>query len=574
MRAIKGGGKMELLYIWIGKYKNIRNKEFTISQNYNIHYDVKTKQLKIEKEQTIPNIFGENISNITLLVGKNGSGKTTLLETLTQFKIDSHQDTIFLVLYRTMINEGEHFIAETYHSKHDSLLCDISNPTSRARNIFIKRSNNNDTWENLNKDALEKLNFCLLHNIVGVEEKSTLSPRLKKVKLNEETSNALDIILNENIKKTLDRIKWDANPILKININVCNNEFDEIIPNLIPPERTNSKVESRSLKLKKLLQTQVILLNNLLHYLGNNSKFDRSSIDNIMQYKYSQLSVTQDWYNNCITSLKFILDNLNEHEFVDVFKKYVNVLDEFDENHFGENYIYLPLYKLNQAEIKALQTLRELTSHYPYIKSVCSFESISLSSGELSLLRQLYNINNIIDRPLTSSKSISYLIALDEPESHLHPEWARRYLHLIIMYLNVMDNVNFQLILTTHSPFLLSDMPKENIRYLDNLDIIGNTLPSTFAANIHTLLADNMFMDSTIGEFAKQKINDLIFFLQGRDSKFNYTKEEVKYLINSVGENMLKNSLYNLYNEKYKTDVQQQIEFYKKEIQKLENLKN
>ena len=58
------------------------------------------------------------------------------------------------------------------------------------------------------------------------------------------------------------------------------------------------------------------------------------------------------------------------------------------------------------------------------------------------------------------------IVLIDEIDMHLHPSWQRK----------VIDSLHktfpkVQFILTTHSPTVLTNVPKENIRILDNGEI-------------------------------------------------------------------------------------------------------
>ncbi len=78
---------MELVYLWVENYKNIRNQGFNFSPRFECEFkdgvlticDKKKKECK--NNEYLENFFGENI-NVTAIVGENGSGKSSLYELL------------------------------------------------------------------------------------------------------------------------------------------------------------------------------------------------------------------------------------------------------------------------------------------------------------------------------------------------------------------------------------------------------------------------------------------------------------------------------------------------------------
>ncbi|CAA6800127.1 MAG: Unknown protein [uncultured Sulfurovum sp.] len=76
---------MELVYLWVEKYKNIENQGFNFSPRFECHYDGEGLTIK-DNPDYIPDFFGENI-NVTAIVGKNGSGKSSVLELLQKLLI-------------------------------------------------------------------------------------------------------------------------------------------------------------------------------------------------------------------------------------------------------------------------------------------------------------------------------------------------------------------------------------------------------------------------------------------------------------------------------------------------------
>ncbi len=145
-----------------------------------------------------------------------------------------------------------------------------------------------------------------------------------------------------------------------------------------------------------------------------------------------------------------------------------------------------------------------------------------LSSGEK---QNLYSVNSILYHLVNlnsahsngSEKKYDYLnIILDEIELYAHPEMQKRYIQLLLENidklkeeLNKIQGLNF--IFITHSPFILSDIPKQNILFLDNGKPQDYKRMNTFGANITDLLSDSFFInDGLMGDFAKGKIEDTI----------------------------------------------------------------
>lgn len=106
-----------------------------------------------------------------------------------------------------------------------------------------------------------------------------------------------------------------------------------------------------------------------------------------------------------------------------------------------------------------------------------------LSSGErqylFTLSAYLYHLRNIISVPENAGrvKYHNVCLFLDEIELCFHPEYQRLFVANLLQSLEdykVTDSVNVNVILTTHSPFVLSDIPQCNILYLEMGKMQGN----------------------------------------------------------------------------------------------------
>ena len=182
-----------------------------------------------------------------------------------------------------------------------------------------------------------------------------------------------------------------------------------------------------------------------------------------------------------------------------------------------------------------------------------SIEFDSFSSGEKQMLNSIgaiiYHLQN-----LETSSTVTYPnvnIILEEIELYYHPECQRGYVNRLLeliagLRLEHIKNVNIMFV--THSPFILSDIPKNHVLFLND-GIAQNTMQeNTFGANIHSLLKNGFFLPNLpMGEFAYQKINELFRKLNTGDIDRETELEDVYQQILLVGEPFLRNQLLGLY---------------------------
>ena len=187
-----------------------------------------------------------------------------------------------------------------------------------------------------------------------------------------------------------------------------------------------------------------------------------------------------------------------------------------------------------------------------------NFNYIELSSGEQQIVANLntiyyhlYNLNSVHN----TSNKVAYqniCILIDEVELYLHPEYQRKFINYLIQGLSklkIRKLKSINIIFSTHSPFILSDIPSSNILRLENGKPSLNKFTRTFGANIHDLLANDFFLkNGFMGEFAKKKIDGIIQGLTihinqkeiDKISKLNvgelpeYLKNKMEYLISEI----------------------------------------
>lgn len=175
------------------------------------------------------------------------------------------------------------------------------------------------------------------------------------------------------------------------------------------------------------------------------------------------------------------------------------------------------------------------------------------SSGELAMVNLVSYMYQAFAKPNSNNEDI--LIIIDELDAYLHPRWQQGILSWLLKWWqddNLFKKYNIQLFFTTHSPILLSDIPGDKVIYLRKESqhiYLEESDHKTFGADIYTLFYDSFFMDKgSIGEFAKNKVDELINWLKMNDSEIG--EKEVLYLLESIGDHNAVIQLKRMYEEK------------------------
>lgn len=201
-----------------------------------------------------------------------------------------------------------------------------------------------------------------------------------------------------------------------------------------------------------------------------------------------------------------------------------------------------------------------------------------LSSGQngyLELLFRLYKCSlNIKEEKRGSEVSDIYML-IDEGEVFLHPQYQKMYLENLMEIVQILfANRSVQLILTTNSPFILTDIQHENIMYLKR-NINDNNYQMrevrTFGANITSLLINNFFMqDGLVGSFAKNKISDMISVIRDRKEKSEEQEKQLRKQIDIIGDLLIRKKMLQMYDDYLEDNrIEQEIKFYEEKIEEL-----
>jgi len=531
---------MELVYIWVEDYKNIHRQGFNFSAKFNCKYENNELTIVEKKEnEYIKDFFGENI-NVTAIVGKNGSGKSNIFEAL-----------LSNLMHNGLPIDASYKVLSFFYNKEDE------------------------------KVYFQDLNSCLRFSLNG-ENLPTDRHCLAKYKVKQEN---MPFTFHYNYS-----LDWINNNENNLDFDKLYHKTDDYkIPILLQPNKSNRKISIANID---YLATRDILnftIQNDIKFdfieeffipISCELKYDFLDIskknDNIFFRKLEQLSSTWDIDHFRIQSYYYILRKTIDKGEVSKFNfiKDIPFQQKLLENKLEENFEWLIEYisRNNFTELykdKIEYLTRKIEDTYKFLNYIKDMETkpmgfdllkgkknikdekdlllvlppyiqveffdendvsfYSLSYGQKFIIKFIYSLLNQLKNLNSHENYRDINLLLDEVEQGLHPEWQKKFLNLLVKILKEKKEFKFNIICATHSPFILSDIPKKNIYFLKKGRKNTGTKKQTFGANIHTLLSDSFFMeDGLMGEFAKGKINEIKEFYE-KVIKDKRTKENEKF---------------------------------------------
>lgn len=214
-------------------------------------------------------------------------------------------------------------------------------------------------------------------------------------------------------------------------------------------------------------------------------------------------------------------------------------------------------------------TSRFFDMHYSHN---CSMNYNQLSSGEeicLNLYALLYDAIKIRPKKFASTYS-PHLIILDEAEIGFHPEWQRSFINTLLDFLNslkVKVGHDYQVVITTHSPILLSDIPSCCCNFLKRIDDdktinLREKIEETFASNVFETYRNSFFLEEgMIGKYAEVKLKKL-------EKKCKIGDSRVEDEIRLIGDQRVQQYFVSLLALSNKDTA---IRYYQEQIRKLED---
>lgn len=566
---------MKLIALVIKQYdKLFKNQIFNFSDEYKVDFNFETNELKIDKNPDyIENFYGNYIYNISPIVGINGTGKTTILNLIGTYSPENYKqdpDNQYFFLFeigkqedqvRFKVSSNNLSVATLqeccshtfYRNQDGSFDCDPEYYDDTKNILYVNLQSkgggiiHHGTTYNIRSLAMFIHSYLWLSDRKIISSVLSCSLEIEPYGLKDYSDsiprgiNAIGFLIyksihnifdeeDEFIKKCLSApllaeckkyLKEDVYDYEDSGFNLLLDVVKELNQNEVKEEENKSKDETRKVK-RDYVESIINIVNIFREIRENGSLIDNKSSSILLKYSNTNRRLFEYLNNRLVqyTKSKELMRNL--------------------------------CYRLN-----------ENFNNYSLFKETPNYHMSTGEGNLIEIFSQLYSYLLMYEK-----NDEDIILLVDELETGMHLEWSRRLIKILINNLSeILEDEGkgreIQLIFTTHSPYMLSDIKPGNVIMLEkNQDTgcsEGKVLQNTFAKNIQEIMKENL-IDNIYGDFALSKIDSMISRLNGEEGDEELLKE-----IHLISEPILRNKLLDMYDKKYNTS-----EFsIEKQLQKL-----
>ncbi|TGV31405.1 hypothetical protein EN829_032970 [Mesorhizobium sp. M00.F.Ca.ET.186.01.1.1] len=487
--------------LYLSRYRGLN--EQVINFDHQFTYDKKTNELKNSSESPdISHFYGEKLYSLTCIVGKNGTGKTSTVDFL--------RSTFFRLL--NLIANRKITSKKGYVSESDYGVYNIVDSGSKFMVVFHLRNQP--------------------YYLTNIKHITTLAAK------------PFDNNAYKSVHE-LSKVAYFSN-MLSVNQDSLFTD-EEMVP------RDKSQQEKMAMSLSSFRQANY------------------SEASSFIQKRKAMENDTPSINKDLCYQLAF-LDYLSPKKLEAYFDmpsdRTLTVKSELSD--------------LKEIELTVTNIGEKLTSLKPFLTTPDA-KLESFSSGQyakFSFLAKLYWFleghrkyterwkpligSYIFSRDEVLQEEETALLFIDEGELYYHPEWQRKYIKMLIDFIHSTDTkFKIQVVITTNSPFIISDILSKDVTYLSSEE---KEFDQTFGQNIHKLLIHNFFMSYTIGEYSRELIENIMKWLcPTKDDVVNISEElslyferpidpkdyseKIRCLINQIGEPIYRDKLLDTLNK-------------------------
>ncbi|WP_282020149.1 AAA family ATPase [Planomicrobium okeanokoites] len=594
---------MELLYFYLEKSDFFNDMSADLGSD--LTFQIINNELIItENKNYIPNFFGSSlkenqktqITNFNCIVGENGTGKSTLLKSFINI-INNNYTMPFLVVFK---EKGKYY----YFSKKTTtiiynkvLLKDTKNIVYKNIEIHFKKPNpssfstvffSNVFDLNTNFIELEEVTNISTMNLVKERPIEYFTEEMKKQILfsakYEEDLNLKSIIKIPDLLSISFYLGTDTFDLTNFSLNI-DEELEEIFDYAFERKSVFERKVGEELY-KEMLRELYKDINDIS---SKYSVFLSQELREALYHTRDPRDIT-NFFKALIGKLKVFQNKKYVEIFKNKYEKKYNDLIVNTEKLYNAISVLTKKFSIGKDKPISVSKKSSVFKQFfeLYLFSEIDYRFIefkweNLSSGEaafLSLFGRFESINKGIAR--------NVIIFIDEGELYFHPKWQQDWVKLFVDTITyIYKEKKIQILMTTHSPFILSDLPSSNVILLKKEISIENhsvskiknleNHPLTFGSNIQELFSNSFFLKSGLtGTFARNKINNIVNQLIDPNEEIQ-SDEDLRKVIEMIAEPVVRRKLIDLYNEKVNLNllsIDKKIQYLQEEINQLKKAHN
>ena len=588
---------MNLLYVWNRLYSGPeKNDGYVLSSRYEISFDESGEKLAIKRRKSLSanDFWGENIYDVMAVVGSNGAGKTRLayciMDTLNcaeQLNMAYNQNggASFLLIFEDDGKVGE---------KEPTLKIIAVNIPKLEIEPDVKCLKYGMKYEQWNpRQELKRFKFAYFTDALSLTDyeqkkygivydgslggsirrcfESNYEMRYIDIGTNPITNyfdDEMDRILKfvcferdtEGIPFPLPKRVTFSPKFYDINLNYISGELKRMH---LPEGKDILEVMCKKLEQQDRRQVRSRLAINVMLNLFKEYCIPQTSSDHLegiartFLNKVNEIAETGYFGTNPFGPVLELMEAVKpEIGYGEFLEHCQNMLVWINTNHtFGERE-GRDGWTLDLE--KDVEIVKQLYDHYRKTRFPFPYFSIffGLSTGEYAFLRRFSKINELLIKRTNGCAYVEnnegytlqcdgLMLYLDEADQSLHPEWQRQQIDWLLRFISArFKTCKVHLIVSTHSPIMLSDIPRGHVLYLSNKEHMTQNERRdirTFGSNVHTLFRDAFFLsDGTMGAFAERKINEIAQSLQDFGEEI---PSNILSIVEEIGDDVIRNKL-------------------------------
>lgn len=569
---------MKLIYCYIEHFRNIENQDVSLSDEFDCRYrDSKIFIEKREKNPLMDYIYDNGfMSNLRIIVGKTGSGKTNFLQLIGMDwwnRKSTADGDAYLLLYK-MHNENDFFVEEvglgnktraycfTYDFDKHEILKYIpaaydDHEDTYIINAFDRYAFASCPYDNVRQEQMFDNNQFIPRKITQYG-KSSVSMECEFLK--EYLSHFSEKSIKRRASFVIGWKNWQNKIQSDLDEKLIKREYwtykdraeeqrDKIFRNgqYNKPIEYDKKSTPKSRFIHDLMVDFAIYLRKwaeLVEYEFPEKYYPYTGIvydlgiedpRELPDWKKMGILKRIDWlcqyidyHTDEITSNRGLVWQIGS-DIRDLF----HLLGKMDDKYFTDIEFTIPVMDIDVNGKTVMRDVFERMEQYRpdqigvFTECLLPYHWSYVSSGEYQYAKiwgvlEEYGVRvKMMTQGQKYSEAIqpNLILLLDEPENYMHPEMCRTFIRNLNVLLSKRNpNTELQVLISTHSPFMLSDVMASQVIKMDYDEngkcVISESKKPYYAANIHSIMADGFFLEYTIGEQARIFLEDKFKLLQ------------------------------------------------------------